>query len=1046
MKVPIFYRLLIAPLFFLLIIGMGGIVQAAEPNKGGQALVDKIASFANNGIYNLDVDQLKAALGNFLEERPEIKALTIKDALDQELLLIYFRQNDAAVYNQPIPDDLLENDHFSAESTFDGEVVGTVEIYYSDVTSVRLSAEEKAWIKEHPIIRVAPDPDFPPIEFFDEAGQYKGLAADMVRLAAERVGIKLDIIKLANWNQVLEQLQTRRVDMAAAMPQDKNNINYLNFTSPYDNFPSVIITKTDMSGRVRLKNLFDEKVAVVSGWPEEAWVKENYPDLEIISVPDTVEGLNQVSFGEVKAMVSFLPTASYYLSKHGMTNLRIAGKTQLSFPDAFAVRKDWPELVGILQKGLNAITAEERLEIHRRWIQQDKTIQDIGLTAEEKSWLIDHDTFHLGVDPSWPPFEFFDDDGVYSGVSSGFVEIIAARLGVTMSPLEGLSWLQVMEKAKAGEIDILPAVSQTPEREKYLNFTKPYISFPVVIATRKDAAFVDSLASLEGKKVGVVLGYSTQEFLQSNHKDLPLVLTETLSEGLQLLDDGQIDAFVDNLAAITHELDRANLDNLKIASPTPYKYDLSMAVRKDLPELIPVLEKALETIPDRERTRIINSWIAIQVKYGFDMKAILVWAVPIGLFAILVIVAVVLVNRRMSNEILERKQAEQELSKALSEQKVVLGAIDYGVIFMDSNLQTRLINQTGMNIWRYDEEYVKSKPSMADLIYKNRYNNLYPVADEDFDDYVVDRVEKVKTGPIPPTEVERADGSILRYQNIVLPDGGRMLTYLDITDAVLAERKLKDAFQVISSSIEYASRIQRSVLPDDTIFSSLLSDYMILWEPRDVVGGDIYWCRLWGDGLLIVLGDCTGHGVPGAFMTLISTGALDNALTDVAQGQVGKLMQRIHQLVQITLGQHGEASESDDGMELGMCYLGPEMDEITFAGARFELFILNDGELDTIRGTKSGIGYRGISHTQEFGEHKIADLSNKTFFMTTDGLIDQVGGEKRRMFGKRRFKELLLSLHGKPLSEYQEALYQALLDYQGDETRRDDVSVIGFKV
>ncbi len=268
----------------------------------------------------------------------------------------------------------------------------------------------------------------------------------------------------------------------------------------------------------------------------------------------------------------------------------------------------------------------------------------------------------------------------------------------------------------------------------------------------------------------------------------------------------------------------------------------------------------------------------------------------------------------------------------------------------------------------------------------------------------------------------------------------------DITDRKEAENQLTDAFNVISSSIDYASRIQRSVLPDESVYSAMLSNHMVLWEPRDRVGGDIYWCRFWGDGMLIILGDCTGHGVPGAFMTLIATGALDNALSDVAHGQVGRLLQRIHQLVQVTLGQHGASGESDDGMELGICYLHPETDEIIFCGARFELITVENGEIEVFKGTKSGIGYRGIPHDQEFDEHRIPSLADKNFYMTSDGLIDQVGGEKGRMFGKKRFREMLLGIQDRPLAEQKEIIYRTLIEYQGEQIRRDDVSVIGFRV
>jgi serine phosphatase RsbU (regulator of sigma subunit) len=266
------------------------------------------------------------------------------------------------------------------------------------------------------------------------------------------------------------------------------------------------------------------------------------------------------------------------------------------------------------------------------------------------------------------------------------------------------------------------------------------------------------------------------------------------------------------------------------------------------------------------------------------------------------------------------------------------------------------------------------------------------------------------------------------------------------SELTIAHDKLGDAMAHIEGSINYASRIQRSVLPNETLFESLFKDYFILWEPRDVVGGDIYWANMWGNGVILILGDCTGHGVPGAFMTLITTGAMDRALTDTEEGNVGEFLQHVHKMVQVTLGQHGQDGESDDGMELGVCYFLPDGSAMKFAGARFDLLMIKHEEVSVIKATKSGIGYRGIPFDQEFAEHRIELTNGHNIYMTSDGLIDQVGGERGRMFGNKRFKELLLSVQDKPMSEQKETIFQALLDYQDDENRRDDVSVIGFKV
>lgn len=260
-----------------------------------------------------------------------------------------------------------------------------------------------------------------------------------------------------------------------------------------------------------------------------------------------------------------------------------------------------------------------------------------------------------------------------------------------------------------------------------------------------------------------------------------------------------------------------------------------------------------------------------------------------------------------------------------------------------------------------------------------------------------------------------------------------------------AQSQLSDAFEVITSSINYASRIQRSVLPDRSLLETKLDDHFVIWHPRDRVGGDMYWIDVWGDGLLIMLGDCTGHGVPGAFMTLISAGAFERAKLNVAVGDLAGLIRRMHRLVQTTLRQNTVGGESDDGMELGVCYMPRDKGSLRFAGARFELFVVKDGVVDTLKGTNRGIGYCGIPPSQEYDVFEVPIDGSAQFYMTTDGLIDQVGGDRRRSFGKRRFRALLESICDLPMAAQRERIERALLDHQGGEPRRDDVSLIGFK-
>ncbi|MBF0310724.1 MAG: response regulator [Magnetococcales bacterium] len=291
---------------------------------------------------------------------------------------------------------------------------------------------------------------------------------------------------------------------------------------------------------------------------------------------------------------------------------------------------------------------------------------------------------------------------------------------------------------------------------------------------------------------------------------------------------------------------------------------------------------------------------------------------------------------------------------------------------------------------------------------------------------------------------ERADILRKAKEEVDLAFGQLRLAHDELA---LTRDNLAEALGIIEGSIEYASRIQRSLLADESTLNQHFADWFILWEPRDVVGGDIYWCCRWGEGILLALGDCTGHGVPGAFMTLIATGAFERARSEINPGNLGGLLARMHQLVQITTKQNSSLGESDDGMELGLCYLVPEAPSLRYTGARFSLFTCTPGEAPVeIKGERRGIGYRKVPFDQCYAEVEVPLRQGMRFYLSSDGLIDQVGDPSRRGFGKNRFLSLIDGFGATPMSLQKEALREALRDHQGAEMRRDDVSVVGFRL
>jgi PAS domain S-box-containing protein len=247
-----------------------------------------------------------------------------------------------------------------------------------------LSVQERDWLAAHPVITIAPDPDYPPIEYFDENMQYRGIAADYVALLEEKLDFRFRITHVQSWDEILEKARNRRIDMFGAATDTPQRSEYMLFTRPFVEFPSVIIVRKNVSHSLSLGELNGMRVAVVSGYADHDYIKNNYPQLQLDEVPTVATGLRKVSFGMVDALVTNLAAVTYYVEKEGITNLRMAGNTGYAHRLGFGVRKDWPELVNILNDKLAQIDPKEKEAIFKKWVHFEQE----GLLAHREFWIV----------------------------------------------------------------------------------------------------------------------------------------------------------------------------------------------------------------------------------------------------------------------------------------------------------------------------------------------------------------------------------------------------------------------------------------------------------------------------------------------------------------------------------------------------------------------------------------------------------------------------------------------------------------------------------
>lgn len=251
----------------------------------------------------------------------------------------------------------------------------------------------------------------------------------------------------------------------------------------------------------------------------------------------------------------------------------------------------------------------------------------------------------------------------------------------------------------------------------------------------------------------------------------------------------------------------------------------------------------------------------------------------------------------------------------------------------------------------------------------------------------------------------------------------------------------------IMESIEYAGSIQSGMIPELQKLNAILDAYFVIFQPRDVIGGDMYWLEGTPEEFSFAVMDCTGHGVSGAFMTIVAATCLKRAEQEKGFRDPGALLKKVNRLMRQTLVRESRSRLYDDGMDMGICYVNRNERLAIYSGAHISLFVFpgNPGVRE-IKGDNQSLGYRSSNPDYYFNNHVITLEGITDLYMTTDGLIDQIGSDKKLPFGKRRLKRFIQNNYDQSADIRRQALIKDFALHTGVENRRDDVTVFAVSV
>jgi polar amino acid transport system substrate-binding protein len=535
-------------------------------------------------------------------------------------------------------------------------------IKYEDL---KLTTDEIIFLNKTKKLKVHNESKFIPFNY-NENGTPKGFSIDYMNLIANKLNLEIEYVKGYTWDEFIDMLKNRQIDVMLNIAHTESREKDFIFTSSYAKVIDTIFTKNKSSKLNSLDKLKNKKVSIVKGFYIQELIEKFYPDIILVTKNNSFEAFESLYDGEVDATINSYSIGKTIIEKKYNNSIISSGfinDTRFNLELFLATHKENKTLRDLLEKAKQSLSKEEVLRIKKRWIKDldnnNELTSNINLLTDESQYIKEKDSISMCIDPDWMPFEA-NLDGKHIGMAAEYMQILEKELQIPIKLIQTKTWSESLDFAKSRKCDILSLSMKTKKRSKYLNFTHPYITMPLVLATKNEIPFMPDINTINGKPISIPKDYAFVDILKEKYKNINLIETKNLKEALELASKGEVFGAIGSLASVSYLFQREFVGELKIAGKFDEKWELGIGVRNDDQRLYDIIEKAMQTIPKEKEQAIINKWISISYENGIDYD--LIWkTVFIALF---IIALIFLRNRRLSyiNEELEEAKSKAEVA------------------------------------------------------------------------------------------------------------------------------------------------------------------------------------------------------------------------------------------------------------------------------------------------------------------------------------------------------------------------------------------------
>jgi len=601
-----------------------------------------------------------------------------------------------------------------------------------------LTPAERAWLAGRPRIVLGAANDWGVFANKDARGGLSGPLIEYFDLINRKLGTDIRI-EAGPWHEMVGKAEAGEIDGLAVTTAREERKKHFLFTDSFYDSPAFIYLRTDDLQRkgapFDLRGLRGKRVGYLKGSLRDSRALAMHPDIKPVPLASYATLAQGLLRGEVDAAIAAY-ALEYWRASNAVVGLTITRIVPEIDPrQVMSINKNEPELVGILNKGIAAITRDELEPFYRRWFGQDYSDRvaavRVRLEPEERAWLSERPVLRVGVDPRWAPVEFADDAGIAQGLSLAYLERLGKMLGVRFEVSTDLSKTNALKLLEDRELDLLPALAKTPSRERQVRFAGPYASFPAAIFSATDVTYIGGPDGLNGKTVSVVRGDAVEEWLREKWPGVQLLPVADTQAALKAITDGSAYAFIGNLVTTSYYIGQSGLAQIRVAGETPFVYQIAMGVRSDWPMLAGILQKGIDAIPATERDTIYRDWISIRYQHGVDYTWL--WTVVGGALLVLLLVfaertlRLNRANSRLQRLAKELSQVEERERRRLAGelhdspmQKLALAQLQFSAASgeVDAGPAARLGNGLGLMREALDELHTLQFELSPPLLYR----------------------------------------------------------------------------------------------------------------------------------------------------------------------------------------------------------------------------------------------------------------------------------------------------------------------------------------